>query len=78
MSTCNGVSVDAWVTINGHYPITCEIVSDEAHSEIGTRTASVNLIVSEEGLDKLVDTALEALRAMRAPDDQATPSRPEA
>lgn len=70
MSTCSGFAVDAWVAIDGGHPITCEIVGDEAHFGIGTRAATVTLIASEEGLDKFVSTASEALRAMRAPDDQ--------
>lgn len=73
MSTCSGVSVDAWVTIDGDYPIKYRIVSDEAHFEIGTSVASMNLLASEEGLDKLVTTASEALREMRASDDQVDP-----
>lgn len=70
MSTDSGIVVDAWVTIDGDYPIKYSIVRDEAHFEIGKGVARVNLLASPEGLDKLVTTASEALRAMRAPDDQ--------
>lgn len=73
MSTRGGITVDAWVTIDGDYPIKCGIVGDEAHFEIGDGVASVNLLASAKGLDTLVSAALQALREMRAPDGQNAP-----
>ncbi|MGQ0777204.1 MAG: hypothetical protein ACT4NY_22775 [Pseudonocardiales bacterium] len=63
------------MTIDGDYPIKYSIVRDEAHFEIGKGVARVNLLASPEGLGKLVTTASEALRTMRASADQGA-SRP--
>jgi len=60
-----GIAVEAWVKIEGNCPIKWEIVYEQAQFMIGPTSATLSLITSEEGLEKLVTTASEALRAMR-------------
>jgi len=70
MFTNGGVAVDAWVKIEGHCSLTCEVVADEAQFSFGHRTGSLELIASEAALETLVSVASDALHRMRADADQ--------
>lgn len=65
MFTHGGIAVEAWVKIEGNCPIKWEVVHDQAQFMIGPTSATLSLMASEKGLEKLVTTASEALRAMR-------------
>jgi len=65
--TVSGICVDSWVKVEGHCSITCDIVGDEAEFRFGgAYSTGLCMIVTEEGLEKLVHTSTDALRRMRA------------
>ncbi|WP_158880965.1 hypothetical protein [Amycolatopsis anabasis] len=66
MFTYNGIAVDAWARIEGRCPISCEVIGNEAQFEIGTNVASLNLVITEDGLEKLLAAAAKALALLRA------------
>lgn len=66
----NGIQVDAWARLEGHCPMTVEVVASEAQFEIGNRGASLSLVAEEEGLVKLVEVASGALKKLQASDGQ--------
>src|SRR5258707_4027609 len=66
MNTHMGIALDAWVLIDDDCPMKSEVCRTEAQFELGHSIGSLHLIVSEEGLARLVDVAGAALKDMRA------------
>lgn len=67
MYTTNGVCVDSWARIEGQCLITYDVAGDEAQFRFGgTRSSGIDLIITEEGLENLVQASTEALRKIRA------------
>jgi hypothetical protein len=65
--TMGGICVDSWVRVEGHCGITCDVVGDEAQFRFGgARSTGLQMIVTEDALEKLVHTSMDALRTMRA------------
>jgi hypothetical protein len=65
--TVSGICVDSWVKVEGHCSITCDVVGDEAEFRFcGAHSTGLHLIATEEGLEKLVHTSMDALHRMRA------------
>jgi hypothetical protein len=65
--TVSRICVDSWVKVEGHCGITCDVVGDEAEFRFGgTNFPGLCMIVTEEGLEKIVHTSMDALRGMRA------------
>lgn len=66
----SGICVDSWVKVEGRCGITCDVVGDEAEFRFGgARSTGLHMIVTEEGLEKLVHTSMDALRRMRTESD---------
>lgn len=64
--TVSGICVDSWVRVEGHCGITCDVVGDEAEFRFGGACSTgLHMIVTEEGLEKLVHTSIDALHRMR-------------
>lgn len=61
-----GISVDAWVIMDGECPLTCDVVADQAQLTLGRGAASLQIVASESGLNTLAEAATNALRDMRA------------
>ncbi|MGB6162171.1 MAG: hypothetical protein WCF33_08405 [Pseudonocardiaceae bacterium] len=67
MFTVGGICVDSWVRVEGHCGITCDVVGDEAQFRFGgARSTGLQMIVTEDALEKLVHTSMDALHTMRA------------
>lgn len=67
MFTVSGICVDSWVRVEGRCVITCDVVGDEAQFRFGgARSAELQMTATEEALEKLVYTSMDALRRMRA------------
>lgn len=67
MFTVSGICVDSWVRVEDHCGITCEVVGDEAEFRFGgERSTGLHMIVTEEGLEKIARTSVDALHKMRA------------
>lgn len=67
MFAVSGICVDSWVKVEGRCNITCDVVGDEAQFRFGgARSSGLCMIVTENGLEKLVNAGVEALRIMRA------------
>ncbi|MGH3870500.1 MAG: hypothetical protein ACRDSR_03130 [Pseudonocardiaceae bacterium] len=74
----SGIYVDSWVKVEGHCSITCDVVDDEAEFRFdGAHSTGLHMILTEEGLEKLVHTGMAALRRIRAEsdDDERTKSK---
>ncbi len=65
MDTFLGIAVDAWANIDGECDMAYEVSRAEAQLELGHRTGSLHLVLTEAGLAKLVETATTVLREMR-------------
>lgn len=66
MNTFMGIGLDTWATVDGDCPIECEVVSSEAQFELGHRTGSLHLVMTEDSLRRLAAVANHALAEMRA------------
>ena len=67
MFTVSGICVDSWVRVEGCCGITCDVVGDEAQFRFGgARSTGLQMIVTEDALEKIVHTSTHALRRMRA------------
>lgn len=66
MDTFLGIAVDAWANVDGGCDMTYEVSPIEAQIELGHRTGSLHLVMTEDGLAKLITVAETALREMRA------------
>jgi hypothetical protein len=64
MNTFMGISLDTWANVDGDCPIECEVVAAEAQIELGHRTGSLHLVMTESGLRRLVAVAGHALDEM--------------
>ena len=65
MDTFLGIAVDAWANVDGDCDMSYEVSRSEAQLELGHRTGSLHLVLTEAGLAKLVDTATQVLQQMR-------------
>ena len=61
MDTLFGIALDAWVTIDRECDMTFEVVAGQAQLTLGHRTGSLQLVMDEAGLAKLIDVAQETL-----------------
>jgi hypothetical protein len=66
MFTHQGIAVDSWARVEDGCRLRCEVVGDEAQFEFGERVASLSLIFSERGLEKMIGAATQALDTLRA------------
>ncbi|APU16964.1 MULTISPECIES: hypothetical protein [Actinoalloteichus] len=67
----SGISVDAWVKLEGGCRVSVDIVGDEAQIRFGAvRSDGIDLIATEEGLEQLVETSAAALAELRAKLDE--------
>lgn len=67
MFTATGIKVDSWVKIEGNCEIVCEVVGEEAQFRFGgERSPGLDMVVTEQGLENLVQASTDALRRMRA------------
>jgi hypothetical protein len=64
--TDQGIAVDAWVRIEEDCPIACDVVGGEAQFRFGGRRSDgIDLIVTEQGLENIVQACSRALETMR-------------
>jgi hypothetical protein len=68
VDTFLGIAVDAWANVDGECDMAYEVSRAEAQIELGHRTGSLHLVLTEAGLVKLVDTANRVLHEMRGLD----------
>jgi len=61
-----GIALDVWVNIDGDCPMQSEVARNEAQLELGHSTGSLHLILDEDGLTRLVETATAALDTLRS------------
>jgi hypothetical protein len=61
-----GIALDLWVNIDGDCPMDSEVTRSEAQLELGHSTGSLHLVLDEDGLALLVETATAALAALRS------------
>ena len=66
MNTFQGIALDIWVNIDNDCSIKYEAVKSEAQIELGHQTGSLQLIVDEQGLARLVEVLGQALRETRS------------
>ncbi len=66
MNTLFGIALDAWVTIDRDCDMSSEVVAGQAQLTLGHPTGTLQLILDEPGLTKLVDVARKTLGQMRA------------
>jgi hypothetical protein len=66
LEATEGISVDAWVILDGQCPSTCDVVNDQAQLTLGKGAASLQIVTSKEGLTKLVEVTTQALQDMSA------------
>lgn len=67
MFTVSGICVDSWVRVEGPCDITCDVVGDEAQFRFGgERSTGLQMIVTEEVLENLVQKSADALHRIRA------------
>jgi hypothetical protein len=69
--TNGGIAVDSWVRIEKGCAIECDVVGDEAQFTFGGRRGGeLSMIVTEDGLEQVVEhfqRALDQFRANPAP-----------
>ncbi|NUT50526.1 MAG: hypothetical protein HOV94_24940 [Saccharothrix sp.] len=69
MFTNGGISVDSWVRVEEQCEIASEVVGDEAQFTFsGRRGGELSLVVTEGGLEKLVEHFQGALDKIRSAD----------
>jgi hypothetical protein len=61
-----GIALDVWVNIDGDCPMESEVTKNEVQLELGHSTGSLHLVLDEDGLALLVETATAALVALRS------------
>jgi hypothetical protein len=61
-----GIALDTWVNIDGDCPMGAEIARSEVQIELGHGTGSLHLVMTEQALANLVETAGTALTTLRA------------
>ncbi|MEU4739706.1 hypothetical protein AB0G02_04465 [Actinosynnema sp. NPDC023658] len=72
MFTNGGISVDSWVRVEEHCSIEAEVVGDEAQFTFsGRRGGELSMVVTEGGLEKVVEHFQRALDRIRSTDDPA-------
>ena len=64
MNTLFGIALDAWVTIDRECDMTFEVIGGQAQLTLGHRAGSLQLVMDEAGLAKLVDVAQQTLGRM--------------
>jgi hypothetical protein len=70
--TNGGISVDSWVRVEEHCSIEAEVVGDEAQFVFsGRRGGELSLVVTEAGLEKVVEHFQRALDRLRSGDGEA-------
>jgi hypothetical protein len=67
MDTFLGIAVDVWVNVDGDCPMGFETSASQAQIELGHNTGSLHLVMTEGGLETLVEVAGLALEQMRGP-----------
>jgi hypothetical protein len=79
MFTNGGIAVDSWVRIEKGCAIECDVVGDEAQFTFGGRRGGeLSMIVTEDGLEQVVEhfqRALDQFRANPAPTAASTNDR---
>ncbi|HEX5402832.1 MAG TPA: hypothetical protein VFX16_11100 [Pseudonocardiaceae bacterium] len=65
MNTFLGIAVDTWVNVDGDCEMATEVSRVEAQIELGHGTGSLHLVMTEEGLARLVAVAGDVLQEMR-------------
>ncbi|MCE6994168.1 hypothetical protein LZG04_04980 [Saccharothrix sp. S26] len=69
MFTNGGIAVDSWVRVEAHCSIETEVVGDEAQFTFsGRRGGELSLVVTEAGLEKVVEHFQQALAEIRSAD----------
>lgn len=53
MNTFLGIAMETWVNIDGDCHMAREVSRTEAQIELGHRTGSLHLVITEDGLAKL-------------------------
>lgn len=66
MNTLFGIALDTWATIDRECDMATEVVAGQAQLTMGHRTGSLQLVLDEPGLTKLVEIASRALGDLRA------------
>ncbi|GGP57281.1 hypothetical protein [Saccharothrix coeruleofusca] len=67
MIKSNGTSVEAWVSVTGSCPITCDVGDSRAQVRFGSEQSfALEVLFTEDALEDLVRTAQQALRTMRS------------
>lgn len=68
MFTHQGIAVDSWARVEDGCRVRCEVVGDEAQFEFGERIASLSVVFSERGLEKMIAAGTRALDTLREGD----------
>jgi hypothetical protein len=66
MNTFLGIAMETWVNIDGDCHMAREVSRTEAQIELGHRTGSLHLVITEDGLAKLADFLEQVRRQMAA------------
>lgn len=66
MKTQFGIALDTWVTIDRDCDMTHEVVAEQAQITLGHPTGTLQLILDESGLSKLLEIAHQTLGELRA------------
>lgn len=66
VNTFLGVGFEVWVNIDGACPMTHEGSASEVQIELGHGAGSLHLVITEGGLNKLIQVAEVASDQMRA------------
>lgn len=65
MKTQFGIALDTWVTIDRDCDMTHEVVAEQAQITLGHPTGTLQLILDERGLTKLLEVANKTLGELR-------------
>jgi hypothetical protein len=66
VNTLMGIALDVWVNVDGDCSMESEVTRSEAQLELGHSTGALHLVLDEDGLALLVETATAALAALRS------------
>lgn len=61
----HGISVAGWARIEASCPAQYEIVGDEMHLDFGRNHTSLNLVITDEAVDKLAALFAEARASLK-------------
>ncbi|MDQ3577699.1 MAG: hypothetical protein M3443_08895 [Actinomycetota bacterium] len=61
MFTHRGIAVDSFARIGSGCPITCEVVGNEVQFEFGDPAHCLNLVITDEALERFAAMVTEAL-----------------